>query len=126
MIPPNVFIILLKIALCNRKIEKIKKMLHSAIDNDVAQCYNSLIRKEETKLINTNKIKGRMSEMQLTQKDIAEKMGLAQPTVNQKINNIRPMDLDEAEKLSDILKISEEEFPSYFFYRGSCAVQLSR
>ena len=77
-------------------------------------------------MINTNKIKGRMSEMQLTQKDIAEKMGLAQPTVNQKINNIRPMDLDEAEKLSDILKISEEEFPSYFFYRGSCAVQLSR
>lgn len=75
-------------------------------------------------MINTNKIKGRMSEMQLTQKDIAEQMGLAQPTVNQKINNIRPMDLNEAEKLSDILKIPEEEFTTYFFYKGSCAVQL--
>ncbi len=74
-------------------------------------------------MINTNKIKGRMSELQLTQKDIAEHLGLAQPTVNQKINNIRPMDLDEAEKLSNILKIPKEEFSVYFFYNESCTVQ---
>lgn len=54
-------------------------------------------------MINTNKIKGRMAELQITQKDVANSLGLAQPTVNQKINNIRPMDLDEAEKLSDLL-----------------------
>ncbi len=66
-------------------------------------------------MINTNKIKGRMAEMQITQKDIAKTLGLAQPTVNQKINNIRPMDLNEAEKLSNLLCIRPEDFAIYFF-----------
>lgn len=68
-------------------------------------------------MINTNKIKGRMAEMQITQKDIAKSLGLAQPTVNQKINNIRPMDLNEAEKLSKLLCIEPEEFSIYFLQR---------
>lgn len=75
-------------------------------------------------MINTRKVKGRMTEMQLTQKDVAEALGLAQPTVNQKINNIRPMDLNEAEKLSELLQIKPEEFNIYFFYKESCAMQL--
>lgn len=64
-----------------------------------------------------------MAEMQITQKDVAKALGLAQPTVNQKINNIRPMDLDEAEKLSVLLNINPDEFSIYFFYKGSCIVQ---
>ncbi len=74
-------------------------------------------------MINTNKIKGRMAELQLTQKDVAQALNLAQPSVNQKINNIRPMDLTEAEKLSELLCIPSNEFATYFFYRGSCTVQ---
>lgn len=74
-------------------------------------------------MINTNKIKGRMAELQITQKDVAKSLGLAQPTINQKINNIRPMDLDEAEKLSELLNIKPEDFAVYFFYAGSCIVQ---
>lgn len=74
-------------------------------------------------MINTNKVKGRMAELQLTQKDIAKSLGLAQPTINQKINNIRPMDLNEAEKLSNLLNIPPEEFALYFFYNESCAMQ---
>lgn len=74
-------------------------------------------------MINTNKLKGRMAELQITQKDIAKSLGLAQPTVNQKINNIRPMDLNEAEKLSKLLHIKPEDFAVYFFYREGCAVQ---
>lgn len=66
-------------------------------------------------MINTNKIKGRLAELGLTQKDVADALQIAQPTANQKINNIRPMDLDEAEKLSILLKISPEEFQTYFF-----------
>lgn len=66
-------------------------------------------------MINTNKIKGRMAELQITQKDVANSLGLAQPTVNQKINNIRPMDLNEAEKLSDLLHIEPKDFAVYFF-----------
>lgn len=58
-----------------------------------------------------------MVELGITQKDLAVKMSLAQPTVNQKLNNIRPMDLKEAEKISDILKITPSEYQEYFFYQ---------
>lgn len=64
-----------------------------------------------------------MAELQITQKDVANSLGLAQPTVNQKINNIRPMDLNEAEKLSDLLEIKPEDFAIYFFYKGCCTAQ---
>ena len=67
------------------------------------------------RLVNSRKIKGRLVELGLTQKDVAEKIGVAQPTVNQKINNIRPMDLQEAEAIADLLKISPREFVEYFF-----------
>lgn len=95
--------------------ELLTSLLHSATIN---------LQKEGGKiLINTNKIKGRMAELQITQKDVATSLGLAQPTVNQKINNIRPMDLNEAEKLSDLLNIKPEDFAIYFFYNDSCVVQ---
>lgn len=90
-------------------------MLHNAIDNHVAQCYNQYNESEVMKLINANKVKGRIVELGLTQKDVSVALGVAQPTINQKINNIRPMDLNEAEKLADLLKIKPEDFASYFF-----------
>jgi len=66
-------------------------------------------------MVNTNKIKARMKELDLTQADVAKQMDLAAPTVNQKINNVRPFDLDEAGKLSKILGIEANEFGLYFF-----------
>lgn len=68
-------------------------------------------------MINTLKIKARMVELGITQKDLAERINLAQPTVNQKLNNIRPMDLVEAEKISEILQINPCEYKEYFFYQ---------
>lgn len=76
-------------------------------------------------MINTNKIKGRMVELQLTQKDVAASLGLAQATVCQKINNVRPMDLEEAEKLSDLLHIEPENFATYFFATGVAQRNIS-
>lgn len=66
-------------------------------------------------MINTGKIKGKLAELGLTQKDVADALNIAQPTANQKINNIRPMDLDEAEKLASLLNLEPEEFKTYFF-----------
>ncbi len=66
-------------------------------------------------MLNSKKIKGRMVELGVTQKDIAKSIGKAAPTVSQKINNLRPMDLEEAEKIAEILKISTGEFGIYFF-----------
>lgn len=65
-------------------------------------------------MVNTNKIKGRMKELELTQADVAHCLNIAQPTANQKINNVRPFDLDEAEKLSHLLHIDAGEFGKYF------------
>lgn len=56
-----------------------------------------------------------MAELELTQKDIAKMLNIAQTTANQKINNVRPLTLVEAEKLCKILKISPSEFNIYFF-----------
>lgn len=69
------------------------------------------------KVINTGKIKGRLAELGLTQKDVATTLGIALPTANQKINNIRPMDLTEAEKLASLLRLKSEEIETYFFTR---------
>lgn len=66
-------------------------------------------------MINTCKIKGRMVELGLNQNDVAKALKIAQCTLNQKVNNIRTLTLDEAEKLSVILKIKSELFTEYFF-----------
>ena len=79
-------------------IKLLTMMLHSAI----------FIRKGgDATVVNTNKLKGRIVENGYKQSDVAAFLNIAQPTLNQKINNIRPMDLDEAEKLAQFLHISD-------------------
>ena len=66
-------------------------------------------------MINSEKIKARAKQFGIRQQDLAKAMGIRQSTVNQKINNVRPMYLDEAEAMARVLKISNAEFASYFF-----------
>jgi len=66
-------------------------------------------------MVNTNKIKGRIVELGLTQKDLAKALGVALPTVSQKINNVRSMDVKEAFIIAEVLNIPDEEFRDYFF-----------
>lgn len=66
-------------------------------------------------MINTKKIKKRMSEKGLSQREIAKALDVAVPTVSQKLNNVRPLHLREAKILSDLLDIQDGEFGSYFF-----------
>lgn len=66
-------------------------------------------------MVNTGKIKGRLAELDLTQKDVATALNIAQPTANQKINNIRPMYLEEAEKIANLLHLDPVDFQTYFF-----------
>lgn len=67
-------------------------------------------------MVNSKKIKGRIAELGFTQKDVANELGLAQATICQKINNIRPMTLDEADEICKFLKIEKDDFLEYFFY----------
>lgn len=66
-------------------------------------------------MINTLKVKSRMVELGLNQKDVAEALSISLPTVSQKINNKRPMYLDEVAKLAELLMIDEAEIMLYFF-----------
>lgn len=64
---------------------------------------------------NTDLIKERMSEVGMSQAALAKELGLAQPTMCQKINGIRPFFLDEAKKVAEIIHIPDGEFGKYFF-----------
>ena len=77
-------------------------------------------------MINSELLKQRAKELHVRQRDIAERLGLKQSTVNQKINNVRPMKLDEAEKIADLLGISNEMFADYFFHSGADAKDVSQ
>lgn len=66
-------------------------------------------------MINTQKIKYRLVELNLTPKDIAVILRQSQPIVNQKLNNIRPMKLNEAKMLMELLQIESANFSEYFF-----------
>lgn len=66
-------------------------------------------------MVNTDKLKGRIREKKKTQGDCATYLGIKTPTFNQKLNNIRPFTLTEAENLGEFLNIKNEEFADYFF-----------
>lgn len=63
---------------------------------------------------NAELIKQRMNEKGLSQKRIAEELGIAQPTLCQKVSGKRPFLLSEAEQLADLLGIADADFRLYF------------
>ncbi len=66
-------------------------------------------------MLNTERIKARLDELDMTQADLAAVISVAVPTMCQKINNIRPLSLDEAEKIARALRIEDKDFGAYFF-----------
>ena len=65
-------------------------------------------------MVNSRKIKERMKECSVTQVTAAKHLELSQAALNQKINNIRRFNLDEAGKLAKLLHIGSSEFCKYF------------
>jgi DNA-binding XRE family transcriptional regulator len=68
--------------------------------------------------VNTNKLKGRIVELGLNQKDIAASLGITVQAFNAKINKRAPINLDEAFALIKILKI---ENPMDIFFNHTVA-----
>ena len=66
-------------------------------------------------MVNTLKLKARIMEFGFTQKDLAKALNIALPTVSQKLNNKRPMYLQEADIIANLLEIPTQEFGEYFF-----------
>lgn len=65
-------------------------------------------------MVDTGKVKVRMGELQIAQKDIANELGISSPSVSLKLNNKRPLYLDEAKSLAALLQTSEKEFKDFF------------
>lgn len=66
-------------------------------------------------MLDVQKVKNRLGELGLTQADVAVALEIAKPTACQKLNRIRPLDLEEAEKLAKLLQIDTSQFAEYFF-----------
>lgn len=66
-------------------------------------------------MLNVPKVRGRMAELDITQKDVATALNIATSTASQKLNRVRPLDLDEAEKLAKLLQLNDDQFAEYFF-----------
>ena len=71
-------------------------------------------RKKVEGVINSEKIKQRMHEKRVTQKELADALGLKISSVSQKLNGKRTFYLHEAVKVCEVLEIPPEEFASYF------------
>ena len=65
-------------------------------------------------MVNTPKLKGRITEKQKTIQSIAPKIPCTPYTLGQKIANEAPMNLEEAITLCEELDITREEFADFF------------
>lgn len=61
----------------------------------------------------TNKLRAKLSEMQLTQSDVADKLGISYQSFNYKLNGKTEFKASEIKKLCSILKITDKD--AYFF-----------
>lgn len=64
---------------------------------------------------NYSKLRGKIREMGITQKQIAEKIGTGESTISAKLNNKCYFYQPEIAKICDILNIADEEVGLYFF-----------
>jgi transcriptional regulator with XRE-family HTH domain len=69
---------------------------------------------KESKMPNTMKIREKVEEREMTYKELAKLMEMSAYTLRRKIKNIVPMTIEEAERMSNILDIKDEEFSSIF------------
>ena len=66
-------------------------------------------------MVNTQKLIERMKELGISQQELADICSVKRPTINQKLHNVRPISLNEAQIIQRTLRIPENEFGAYFF-----------
>lgn len=70
-------------------------------------------------MVNTKEIRKLMIEFELSYADLGEQINKSPTTVRQKIYNVRPLSLNEAEVIQMALGIPDELFCFYFFSKQS-------
>lgn len=64
-----------------------------------------------------SKLLGRLREKQITQSELANKIGLSDTSLNLSLNNKRPFKQSEISCICECLKIPVESIDAYFFTR---------
>ncbi len=71
-------------------------------------------------LVNTRKLKGKIREMGLTQKEFADKIGINNSTLNRKLNSSGiSFSIGEAHQIAVLLSLSNKECIDIFFAQKS-------
>lgn len=65
-------------------------------------------------MINTSKIKGRMAEKNVTNKELSKCVSLSEFSLRRQLRNEIPMRLETAQKIQIRLDITDLEFPEFF------------
>ncbi len=65
--------------------------------------------------MNVNKLLGIMAEKGISQRELAEKLGVSKNTVNSKINGKSCFDTEQASRICEILEISDSEKKAEIF-----------
>lgn len=69
--------------------------------------------------LNFNKLKGRIVEVLGTREVFCEKMGFTHTTLYSTFNGKRPFTVTEILKACEVLNISHDEIPTYFFNKNN-------
>ena len=67
-------------------------------------------------MFNYAKLRGRIKEIFDTESTFAKNLGISQTSLSQKLNNKVEFSQKEIEKAIELLHISKEEIPVYFFH----------
>ena len=87
-----------------------------AIDDGIVNIVADMRKRKEKKVVNTNKLKGKIVECGLNISELAELIGIDKATLYRKINaNGQTITIKEADMISKELKLSKEEVNDIFF-----------
>lgn len=68
-------------------------------------------------MLDTKKLRGKIAEAGLTQKDLAKRAGMSENSLNRKLNEKRDFNLSEVRIICDILGITDNEQKALIFLR---------
>ena len=87
-----------------------------AIADGIVNAVADMRERKEKKVVNTNKLKGKIVECGLNISELAELIGIDKATLYRKINaNGQTITIKEADMISKELKLSKDEVNDIFF-----------
>lgn len=78
-----------------------------------------LLNGGEKRLVNVQKLRGRMVELSISADSLAKKIGINVGTLYRRFKNPEEFTVREVYNIAEVLHLSAQELNSIFFYSGS-------